>query len=83
MREEVDQLGVLEERITQLVEAFSSLKNEKTALGEKLAQKEVEIQGLKEKVDRFTQEREVARGKVERLLDRIDRLISPAGKDGG
>lgn len=80
MREEADQLGVLEEKISQLIEAYSSLKNEKTSQGEKLAQKEAEIQGLKEKMNRLTQEREVARSKVERLLERIDRLIAPAGK---
>jgi chromosome segregation ATPase len=80
MREEVDQFGVLEEKISQLIEAYSSLKNEKTSQGEKFAQKEAEIQGLKEKMARLTQEREVARGKVEKLLERIDRLIAPAGK---
>jgi len=80
MREEVDPFGILEEKISQLIEAYASLKNEKTTQGEKLAQKEAEIQGLKEKMTRLTQEREVARGKVERLLERIDRLIAPAGK---
>ena len=80
MREEVDQFGVLEEKISQLIEAYSSLKDEKTSQGEKLTQKEAEIQGLKEKMTRLTQEREVARSKVERLLERIDHLISPAGK---
>ena len=37
MTEQGDQFGILEERITQLVEAYSSLKNEKTAWEEKLA----------------------------------------------
>ena len=38
MTKEIDTLGVLEEKITQLVEAYASLKTEKTALAEKMGQ---------------------------------------------
>ena len=76
MRKEVDKFEVLEEKITQLVEAYASLSNEKNALGKKLAQKEMEIQGLMEKVAQLSQERETARERVEGLLNRLDRLIS-------
>jgi archaellum component FlaC len=76
MKKEVDKFEVLEEKITQLVEAYASLSNEKNALGKKLAQKEIEIQGLMEKVDRLSQEREAARERVEGLLNRLDGLIS-------
>jgi len=73
----VDKFEVLEEKITQLVEAYASLADEKNGLGKKLAQKEIEIQGLMKKVDRLSQEREDARQRVEGLLNRLDRLISP------
>jgi predicted nucleic acid-binding Zn-ribbon protein len=76
MAKEIDKFEVLEEKITQLVEAYASLTNEKTALGEKLAEKEVEIQGLMEKVARLSRERETARERVEGLLNRLERLIS-------
>jgi predicted nucleic acid-binding Zn-ribbon protein len=76
MKREIDKFEVLEEKITQLVEAYASLSNEKTTLGKKLAQKEMEIQGLMEKVARLSQEREAARERVEGLLNRLDRLIS-------
>ena len=75
MTKEIDKFEVLEEKITQLVEAYASLINEKTALGEKLAEKEVEIQGLMEKVARLSRERETARERVEGLLNRLERLI--------
>ncbi len=75
MKKEVDKFEVLEEKITRLVEAYASLSNEKTGLGKRLAQKEIEIQGLAEKVDRLSQEREAARQRVEGLLNRLDRLI--------
>lgn len=77
MDKETDRFDVLEERIAQLVEAYSALRDERTALGEQLAKKELEIQQLKEKVSLFSREREVAREKVEGLLSRVDRLISP------
>ena len=81
MKKEVDKFEVLEEKITRLVEAYASLSNEKNGLGKRLAQKEIEIQGLVEKVDRLSQEREAARQRVEGLLNRLDRLIS--SKDMG
>jgi len=76
MKKETDKFEVLEEKVTQLVEAYASLSTEKNALGKKLAQKEMEIQGLTEKVAQLSEEREVARERVEGLLNRLDHLIS-------
>ena len=76
MEKEIDKFAILEEKITQLVEAYASLSNEKAVLGKKLAQKEMEVQGLMEKVTRLSQEREAARERVEGLLNRLDRVIS-------
>jgi chromosome segregation ATPase len=81
MTKEVDKIDLLEEKVTQLVEAYGSLRNEKTSLGEKLAEREMEIQGLNERIARLSQERETARQKVDGLLVRIDRLISGPGRD--
>jgi predicted nucleic acid-binding Zn-ribbon protein len=76
VEKEIDKFGILEEKITQLVEAYASLSNEKAALGKKLTQKETEVQGLMEKVARLSQERESARERVEVLLTRLDRVLS-------
>jgi len=81
MSKETDKFEILEEKITQLVEAYGSLTNEKTAMGEKLAQKELEIRGLMEKVARLSKERETAREKVKGLLNRLDILISADRQD--
>ncbi len=75
MKKDNDKFEILEEKIIQLVEAYTSLQNEKKALGEKLAQKEIEVKELVEKVTRFSQEKEIAREKVEGLLNRLDRFI--------
>jgi predicted nucleic acid-binding Zn-ribbon protein len=76
VEKEIDKFAILEEKITQLVEAYASFSNEKAALGKKLAQKETEVQGLMEKVARLSQEREAVRERVEGLLNRLDRVLS-------
>lgn len=80
----MDKFDVLEDRINRLVDAYSALREEREALGNRLVERELEIQQLKEKVSHFSRERESAREKVEGLLTRVDRLISsPAGMTKG
>ncbi|KPK84630.1 MAG: hypothetical protein AMJ94_19985 [Deltaproteobacteria bacterium SM23_61] len=80
MGKEVDKFDVLEDRINRLVDAYSTLREERETLENRLAERELEIQRLKEKISHFSRERELAREKVEGLLTRVDRLISsPAG----
>lgn len=76
----MDKFDILEEKINQLVAAYSVLRREKDSLGERLAEKESEIHKLKERISQFSRERDMAREKVEGLLNRVERLIaSPAG----
>jgi len=77
MAKEMDRFDVLEDRINRLVDAYSALREEKEGLGDRLAERESEIQKLKEKISHFSRERELAKEKVEGLLSRVDRLISP------
>ena len=51
--------------------------DEKATLDEKLATREMEIQGLKEKILYLSRARETARKKIEGLINRIEILISP------
>ena len=81
MSKEVDNIELLEEKVTQLVEAYASLKNEKNSIGERLGEREQEIQGLNDKLSRLSQERQTAREKIDALLNRIDRLISVPGRE--
>ncbi len=53
MTNEMDSLGILEEKIIQLVEAFAAIETEKTALAEKLSEKEKELNEFREKVKGF------------------------------
>jgi archaellum component FlaC len=78
---DIDRLEVLEEKIVQLVEAYSTLKKEKMTLGERLAQKELEAQELAEKVSRLSREKEAVKGRVESLLSRLDHLLVPSRQE--
>lgn len=81
MAEEIDAFGVLEEKISELVEAYTSLKKERISLGEKLKQKESELQSLKERMAILTKERELAKQKIENLLSRLDSILAPTRVD--
>jgi FtsZ-binding cell division protein ZapB len=74
---EVEGFNVLEEKIAQLVNAYTTLGKEKATLDEKLALQEIEIEGLKEKILHLSQARETARQKIEGLINRVENLISP------
>jgi hypothetical protein len=76
MKKEIDKFEILEDKIIQLIESYALLKNEKMVLEGKLAQKEIEVQEINEKVNRLFQDRERVREKIEGLLTRIDRLIA-------
>jgi chromosome segregation ATPase len=73
----MEKFDILEEKISRLVDAYAALREEKTVWGERLAEKDLEIQKLKERISLLSREREAAREKVEGLLSRVDRLISP------
>ena len=76
----MDKFDILEEKINLLVDAYSALRREKDSLGDRLAEKESEIYQLNERINQFSRERDMAREKVEGLLNRVERLIaSPAG----
>ncbi len=78
MTKETDALAILEGKVIQLVEAFASMKREKTVLAEELLQKEKELKELRGKVTVFSEEREMALKKVENLLNRIEHIVSPS-----
>ena len=78
----MEKFDILEEKISRLIDSYSALREEKTVLGERLAEKELEIQKLKERISLLSREREAAREKVEGLLNRVDRLISPQAAMG-
>jgi chromosome segregation ATPase len=75
MSQEQDPFEILEGKINQLMTAYDSLKAENATLEEKLKESKAVVKNLEEKMIRLNQERERARGKVENLLGRLDRLI--------
>lgn len=75
MSQDQDPFEILEEKINQLMAAYDSLKSENAALGTQLTESRAAAKGLEEKLSRFGQERERARGKIESLLGKLDRLL--------
>lgn len=74
---EGDRFSTLEKKVLELLDAYAILGKEKATLDEKLATREMEIQGLKEKILYLSRARETARKKIEGLINRIEILISP------
>ena len=73
---EVDRFTILEEKVAELLDAYTILGREKATLDEKLATREIEIKSLKEKILYLSRAREPARKKIEGLINRIEILIS-------
>ena len=73
---EVDRFTILEEKVAELLDAYTILGREKATLDEKLATREIEIKSLEEKILYLSRARETARKKIEGLINRIEILIS-------
>ncbi len=73
---EVDRFTILEEKVAELLDAYTILGREKATLDEKLATREIEIKSLKEKILYLSRAPETARKKIEGLINRIEILIS-------
>lgn len=76
MTEELDSFGILEEKLTKLLDAYTLLKRERITLDERLKQKEAELHSLKENMTILTKERELAKQKIENLLKRLDQILA-------
>ena len=73
---EVDRFTILEEKVAELLDAYTILGREKATLDEKLATREIEIKSLEEKILYLSRARETARKKIEGLINWIEILIS-------
>lgn len=65
----------LEERILRLLEANSGIVAENKAMRGALADKDREIDELREKIDRLDNEKGAVKEKVDTLLARLDSLV--------
>ncbi len=75
-QQELDSLGVLEERITRAVELVTSLRAEKSALESQLASAIAERDGVRQELDDLRSERKQVRTRIEKLLGQMDLLSS-------
>jgi FtsZ-binding cell division protein ZapB len=73
-QQELDSLGVLEQRITRAVELVSSLRAEKSALESQLASAIAERDAVRLELDDLRSERKQVKSRIEKLLGQMDLL---------
>ena len=72
---ELDKFRFLEEQVNSLIERFGFLVEENLRLKGDLAIKTNEVHRIKERLERYGDEREYVKGKVDGLIKRLDGLI--------
>ena len=70
----IDALVSLEERIRQAVELVSRLRSERDAAVRDAEQARTQAASVSEELDVLRAERQQVRGRIEKLLDKIDQL---------
>ncbi len=71
---ELEQLGLLEQRVERLIQQYGRLKEEKTLLERSLAERDERVRALEREVDGLRQERDIIRERLARLIETIERL---------
>lgn len=66
----------LEKRITDVVDRYTQLKEEKRLLEEDLREKGLKLNSMEEKCRQFEMERDMIRAKIDSLLERLKTLAS-------
>jgi FtsZ-binding cell division protein ZapB len=74
VKQELDSLGHLEERITRAVELVTSLRAEKSALESQLASAIADRDSVRQELDDLRSERKQVRTRIEKLLGQMDLL---------
>ena len=69
-----DPFALIEKRINDLVGLVSTLKKENAAISAQLGQKRSDAKELARKVTELTRERDEIRGRVEKILSRLETI---------
>lgn len=70
----LEKLDLLEDRVNQLIEKFTQLKEENRVLERSLEEKVGRMAGLEREVGQLRQERDVVRERLSRLVQIVERL---------
>jgi FtsZ-binding cell division protein ZapB len=74
VRDEMDSLAHLEERITRAVELVSQLRAENAALQEQLTAAETDRDAVRAELDELRSQRKQVRTRIEKLLGQMELL---------
>lgn len=68
----LENLEILEQKITGLLELVSTLRKDNEELAIKLKEKEEEVHGLKQEMEYLLGEKEQVKQKVKHLIERVE-----------
>ena len=69
-----ESFALIEKKISDLVQVVSALKKEKESLATELARKDGEVRDLNRKLAELSRERGEVKGRVDKLLSRLDTI---------
>lgn len=72
--DELDQFGILEERIETLISLVSSLKEGKVALEKQVQNREEKIGSLVKEIETLKADRDIVRNRIATLLRKIEEI---------
>lgn len=79
----LEKLSLLEQRLNQLIEQYTRLKEEKSLLERNLEERNARVASLDDEVDALRQERDVIRERLGRLVEMIERLETLEAGEAG
>jgi predicted nucleic acid-binding Zn-ribbon protein len=74
MGNETEKFTALEEKLNKVLESYIALKKEKERLSSQVGGGGEEVKRLREEITRLKQEHSEARKRIERLLEKLERI---------
>jgi predicted nucleic acid-binding Zn-ribbon protein len=74
MGNETEKFTALEEKLNKVLEGYIALKQEKERLSSRMQGEAVEVKRLQEEMTQLKQEHAEARQRIERLLEKLERI---------
>ena len=70
----LEKFDILEEKVSQLAERYTELKNQQGNVVATIEQKDKEVADLQEKIHALEEEREVAASRLDKIISTLEKL---------
>jgi len=78
----MDRIDLLETKVKQMIDLVQSLRDENSALQQRLSDAEARVRAAGEERSVLDRERDQVRGRIEQLLGDLEGVGAPAGEGG-